>query len=392
MELTRGQRAKVADLVPGGQPFSLGVSIEVPGQVVDIACFGLDAQGTLADERYMTFFNQPTTPCNAVRLESVPSELAGFAIDLGKLPERIDRLTITAALEGDGTMAQMRRGHVRLLSGGGERARFAFSGADFANERALMLLEFYRKAGVWRTCALGQGFDGGLAALVEHFGGSVAESAPELPPAPAAPPVNLGKITLEKRGNAVSLEKQGNEAYGEILINLNWTMRAAPAKRSFFGGARSNGIDLDIGCLFEMQDGNKGGVQALGNTFGDYHRPPYIRLDADDRTGSSAGGENLRINGAYWDSLKRVLVYAFIYQGTPNWAEANAVITLKTPGQPEVEVRLDSENSRQPMCAIALLENDRGTVHVTKLVDYYPGHQDIDRAHQWGLQWVRGKK
>ena len=34
----------------------------------DLASFGLDAQYKLSDERYMTFYNQPKTPCQAVQL------------------------------------------------------------------------------------------------------------------------------------------------------------------------------------------------------------------------------------------------------------------------------------------------------------------------------------
>jgi tellurite resistance protein TerA len=44
------------------------------------------------------------------------------------------------------------------------------------------------------------------------------------------------------------------------------------------------------------------------------------------------------------------------------------------------------------MCAIALLENQGGAVKITKLVDYYRGHLDMDQAHHWGLEWVRGSK
>jgi stress response protein SCP2 len=32
---------------------------------LDIASFGLDPQYKLSDERYMTFYNQPKTPCQA---------------------------------------------------------------------------------------------------------------------------------------------------------------------------------------------------------------------------------------------------------------------------------------------------------------------------------------
>jgi hypothetical protein len=44
-----------------------------------------------------------------------------------------------------------------LLDGWRELARFAFAGADFAQEKAVMLFELYRKDGGWRYMAVGQG-------------------------------------------------------------------------------------------------------------------------------------------------------------------------------------------------------------------------------------------
>ncbi|WP_202901162.1 vWA domain-containing protein [Methylocaldum szegediense] len=188
LNLLRGQRAKIADLIPNGQTFMVGVTVNAPGLVIDFACFGLDSQGKLSDERYMTFFNQPMTPCGGVGSVTPPGDTTGFSIDLGRLPATIERLTITAAIDGAGTMSAIQSGYVRLLDGSREAARFSFTGADFAEERALMLLEIYRKDGIWRLCALGQGFNGGLAALVRHFGGEVA-AGDEAP----------AKLSLEKK-------------------------------------------------------------------------------------------------------------------------------------------------------------------------------------------------
>jgi len=105
------------------------------------------------------------------------------------LPASIDRLVFTATIDGNAVMRQVQTGYVRFLLDSKEQARFAFTGADFQDEQALMLGELYRKDGAWRFSATGQGFNGGLAALVEHFGGEVAEEAP----APAA------KLSLEKK-------------------------------------------------------------------------------------------------------------------------------------------------------------------------------------------------
>ncbi len=192
--LSKGQRLRVAELVPSG---ALQIGLAAQGMALDFACFGLDGAGKLSDERYMTFFNQPLTPCGGVQLDNRPGDAAGFAFQLARLPATIARLVIVASIDGEGSMAGLGSGHLRLLDGSRDIARFPFSGADFAQERAVMLGELYRKDGEWRFMAVGQGFNGGLDALVRHFGGSVAE--PEA--APAAPPVAAAdtRVSLEKR-------------------------------------------------------------------------------------------------------------------------------------------------------------------------------------------------
>jgi len=188
-----------------------------------------------------------------------------------------------------------------------------------------------------------------------------------------------------KKGQKVNLKK--NTGAGPILINLNWDQ----PKRRFLFAPRS--IDLDLGCLYELTNGVKGTVQALGNAFGSLQSPPYISLDGDDRTGAVAGGENLRINGARIAELRPVLVYTFIYEGAADWQTANGVVTVRCPGSEEVIVRMDEYNNARRMCAIALLENaGDGTLSVEKQVRFFDGHLQMDAAYGWGLRWVTGRK
>ena len=162
-------------------------------------------------------------------------------------------------------------------------------------------------------------------------------------------------INLQK-GQKVSLRKSTHSGLGEILVNLNWNSR--PVSRGFFSGLfGGSGIDLDLGCLYELKDGRKGTVQALGNAFGSLNKPPYIALDGDDRTGASAAGENLRINGNQIAQIKRILVYTFIYEGVANWQQADATVTIKYPGAEDLVVKMDNYNTQHKMCALALLEN-----------------------------------
>ncbi len=198
-------------------------------------------------------------------------------------------------------------------------------------------------------------------------------------------------INLQK-GTKVNLKKSTSSGLGEIHVNLNWNAR--PAKKGFFGALfGSPGIDLDLGCLFELKDGRKGTVQALGNAFGALDRPPYISLDGDDRTGAVAAGENLRINGNQIANIKRILVYTFIYEGVANWQQADATVTIKYPGAEDLIVKMDTYNSTNVMCGLALLENvNDETFSVEKIVQFYPGHEALDRAFQWGLNWKPGRK
>lgn len=191
-----------------------------------------------------------------------------------------------------------------------------------------------------------------------------------------------------RKGQKVNLEKRGT-TLGEVHINLNWSQ---PVKKGFFA-PKPQPIDLDLGCLYELKDGTKGCVQALGNHFGSLSNPPYVSLDGDDRSGSNAAGENLRVNGKMLSKIRRILVYTFIYEGAANWSEAKGVVTVKCPGSQDIIVRMDEYNATQTMCAIALLENNNDeTFSIEKIVRFFGGHEAMDRAFGWGLRWVPARK
>ena len=93
------------------------------------------------------------------------------------------------------------------------------------------------------------------------------------------------------------------------------------------------------------------------------------------------------------NEIRRILVFAFIYEGVPNWASADGVVTLFPASGPEVEVRLDEADTGSPTCAIAMLENKGGELVVHREVRYIRGGQaDLDRAYGWGMEWTRGRK
>ncbi|MBR0485634.1 MAG: TerD family protein [Oscillospiraceae bacterium] len=194
-----------------------------------------------------------------------------------------------------------------------------------------------------------------------------------------------------RKGQKVNLSKNADKPLGEILINLNWSQ--PPAKKFLGLTLPQQSIDLDLGCLYEMKNGKKGCVQALGKMFGSLQGFPYIALDGDDRSGAASDGENLHINGAHISEFKRILIYTFIYEGAANWRSADGVVTVKCPGSQDLIVRMDEYGSALKMCAIAMLENSNNeTFSVEKLVQFYDGHIKMDRTFNWGMNWTPGRK
>ena len=202
--------------------------------------------------------------------------------------------------------------------------------------------------------------------------------------------VNLSKITLTKESPTVSLTKAGIST-GDLRINLNWTQESGGKRRLFGGG--SSAVDLDLGCLYELTNGDKGCVQALGDAFGSLTSPPYIALDGDDRSGSSTLGENLRVNLAHVAEIKRVLVYTYIYEGAPSWDKAQAVVTLFPAKGPQVEIKVDENAGGSRMVALALFENQGGDLVMKREVKYIGGmHPELDQQYGWGMSWQSGRK
>lgn len=203
-EFQRGHKAKISDLTPGTDLY-VGVQIAAPGLTFDISCFGLDANEQLSDDRYFIFFNQPKSPEESVQLLGAQAgDTESFRVTLDRIPANIHKLSFTATIDGAGQMSQVGPGYIRIVAGGDEVVRYAFTGSEFTTERAVMLGDFYLKD-VWRFAAVGQGFDGGLDALLKNFGGEVAEEEPAAsqpqadgtppafaPPAQSAPPPAFG--------------------------------------------------------------------------------------------------------------------------------------------------------------------------------------------------------
>lgn len=228
---------------------------------------------------------------------------------------------------------------------------------------------------------------------------------PPPPPPGAMPPQQQpqrqpgGAVSLTKNSPSVSLTKHGATS-GHMRVNLNWTAREGVAKGRLGKRRRGVDLDLDLCCLWELQDGRKGIIHALGD-MGALDRPPYIKLDKDDRTGAIEAGENLHINLDHTRDFKRILVFAEIYEGADDFRGLDAVATLFPVGAPPIDMRMDDCVDASRDAVLALIENVNGELVVRREGRFIMpppgrprwGKMTVDQAYNWNLEWVasRGK-
>ena len=298
---------------------------------VDVSALLLTAEGRVRSDDDMVFYNQPSGPGVSYRPD-------GIALQLGAVPAEVDRVAVTASLDGPGTFGQAGALTARVVDAGGATL-VDFPVTGLSSETALVCLEVYRRAGAWKVRAVGQGYADGLAGIATDFGITVDDApAPAAPPTPAAPaappappradrggrgltpppaapapapaasygpptgpatnlappasasappppaagprPVNLdkGRVSLTKR-QTVSLVKTGAPALRTVRMGLGWD----PV-------ARGGDIDLDASVIAFDASGKDvalawyGGLVALDGA---------VKHSGDNLTGEGAGDDEV---------------------------------------------------------------------------------------------------
>jgi len=225
LSLIRGQKIKLDDLLQGQNSFYIHIQYQADFSL-DIASFGL------------------------------------------KLPQTIQHLVMTAAIDGQPVMSQTQQILVQVVNLQQQVvAEFRLDGHMFDQERAAMLIEIYRKDNIWRLAANGQGFSAGLAALIQHFGGEVAEEA-----APQVTPPPLSMIDLKKKLSLEKAEKTGNAS----IIDLTKKSLVQLEKKNLLGITARVALVLDASGSMDGQY-RRGDVQKVVNRL----MPLAIHFDND---------------------------------------------------------------------------------------------------------------
>ena len=254
LSLVRGQKVKLTDLLQGQSSFYIQVQYQADFDL-DIATFGLDSQYRLSDERYMTFYNQPETPCQAVCLLENHNKSNEIRVDLQKIPLSINHLVLTAAIDGPAVMSEVQKITVKIMDLQNQPiAELELNHHLFDQERATMLVEIYRKDGVWRLAAIGQGFNDGLAALIRHFGGEVADEDV----VQKESTVQQSSVELKKKLSLEKAQKTGNAS----IIDLTKKSLVQLEKKNLLGVTARVALVLDASGSMDWQY-RRGDVQKV---------------------------------------------------------------------------------------------------------------------------------
>jgi tellurium resistance protein TerD len=189
ISLSKGGNVSLTKSAPGLSKILIGLGWDVratdgDGFDLDASAFLLNSSGKVRGDADFIFFNQPKSADGSVQHMGDNTTGAGdgddevVKVDLDGVPADVDKIAISVTIHDAETRRQnfgmVSQAFVRVVNeaDGTEIVRYDLS-EDFSVETALIFGEVYRNSGEWKFRAVGQGFQGGLAAMAKNFGVNV---------------------------------------------------------------------------------------------------------------------------------------------------------------------------------------------------------------------------
>ena len=189
ISLSKGGNVSLSKSSPGLTKIHIGLGWNT--RATDGAAFDLDAsafllkeEGKVRSDADFIFFNQKKSSDGSVEHmgDNTTGEGDGddevVKVNLANVPADVAKVAVTVTIHD----AEARRQNFGMVSGAYVRVlndesneeivRYDLS-EDFSTETALIFGEVYRNGAEWKFRAVGQGFQGGLAAMAKNYGVSV---------------------------------------------------------------------------------------------------------------------------------------------------------------------------------------------------------------------------
>lgn len=176
IELVRGQRTKLADLTAETR-LRLSVGLEGPdAEDVTYLALLLNEAGEAVSPTAVVSSDRPNSEDGAIILQARSGLDQSFEVDLRRVAGSVASVVVALAFQTAGrrnvsqkTAQSIKAGRFEVEASGAAVARYTFSQRDLGEETAVLLGEIYRKNGVWRVRAIGEGFAGGLGSMLSRY-------------------------------------------------------------------------------------------------------------------------------------------------------------------------------------------------------------------------------
>ncbi|NNP72534.1 tellurium resistance protein [Acinetobacter defluvii] len=301
MQLVSGQKFALAQLLQSTLQFTVRVQVQASFEI-DVSSFGLGENNKLYHDDYMTFYNQPKTPEQEVQYAQQAQQHI-FQFDLSQIDiQKTPRFVICATTD-QATLNNIQQIQVELLNPQAQvLASYHLTSAHFQQEKAAMLCEIYFKNAAWRMAAIGQGFNGGLKALVEYFGGEVAdENTPvQMEHAITSQSISSSTSTLDLKKKVVldKIEKSAPQ-----LLDLTKKSLLSLEKNNLLGVKARVALVLDYSGSMNQQY-KKGDVQKILDRI----MPLAVNFDDDGSFECWAFAQHaLRLSDVHLGNLKNYI-------------------------------------------------------------------------------------
>ncbi len=188
ISLQKGQRVSLEKVSPGLEAVFVGLGWDVnqtdTGSDFDLdtSVFLLGNDETLISDNHLVFYNNLKSPDTDHSVEHMGDNLTGAGegddevviVNLKKIPEEVQKITFVVTIydaEKRGqNFGQVSNAFVRLVDvkTKEEVLRYDLT-EDYSIETALIMGELYKKDGQWRMSAVGEGYEGGLQAILNRY-------------------------------------------------------------------------------------------------------------------------------------------------------------------------------------------------------------------------------
>ena len=191
INLSKGQKVDLTKGNPGLKNIMVGLGWDVNAFDsgadfdLDAAAFLLGQNGKCPTEKEFIFYSNLEHSSGSVQHmgDNLTGEGEGddeqILVDLTKIPSNIEKVAFTVTIYDSDVrrqnFGQVSNAYIRIVdeSNGQELIRYDL-GEDFSIETAVVVGELYIHNGEWKFNAIGNGFQGGLAALCGYYGIEVA--------------------------------------------------------------------------------------------------------------------------------------------------------------------------------------------------------------------------